>query len=305
MVRPVEIVASGWTIAGNCYAGGPSEVSPFDFRDRVETAHRVGYCGIGFIHADVVAVSERLGFRTMKQILDDNDMKYVEVEIIGDWFTDGEKRRRSDMVRKDLLRAAEALGACHIKIGGDIENEGRNVYPMDRMIRELKVLATEAANAGTKLALELMPFTNLGTIEQGVELIQGTGAKNAGLMLDIWHLARGNIDFADIRTVPRESIFWVEIDDALPEVEGTLYNDTIHNRLYPGEGSLDIQKFLRTVQATGYDNPFGVEILSREHRSRPLAEAAELAYASAMRQFEMLGRPASRASETGIGGGSR
>src|ERR1700736_1716812 len=139
MQRSVELVASGWTIAGNCYAGGPTEVSPFDFRDRVETAHRVGYCGIGFIHADVMAVSERLGYKTMKRILEDNDMKYVEVEIIGDWFTDGEKRRRSDVVRRTLLKAAEALGTCHIKIGGDIDNEGRNVYPMDRMIRELRV----------------------------------------------------------------------------------------------------------------------------------------------------------------------
>jgi sugar phosphate isomerase/epimerase len=294
MKRSVELVASGWTIAGNCYAGGPTEVSPFDFRDRVETAHRVGYCGIGFIHADVMAVSERLGYKTMKRILDDNDMKYVEVEIIGDWFTDGEKRRRSDVVRRNLLKAAEALGTCHIKIGGDIDNEGRNVYPMDRMISELRVLAAEAADAGTKLALELMPFTNLRTIDQGVELIKGAGATNAGLMLDIWHMARGNIDFESIRTTPREIIFWVELDDARPKVEGTLYNDTIHNRELQGNGALDIQRFLKAVQATGYDNPYGVEILSWEHRLLPLPEAAQRAYDAAMRQFEPSAQSDSR-----------
>ena len=289
MVRPVELTASHWSVAGNSYASGPSEVSPFDFRERVETAHDVGFRGVGFVHADLMSVSERIGFKTMKKILDDNDMKYVEVEIIGDWFTEGEKRKRSDIVRRDLLRAAEELGATHIKIGADIDNEGHNVWPMDRMVAELKVLARQAADAGTRLALELMPFSNLKTIDQGVELMQRSGAANAGIMLDIWHLARGNIDFEQIRTMPKELIFWVELDDARPEVEGTLYNDTIHNRELPGEGSLDIQKFLKAVRAADYPGPYGVEILSREHRLLPLRKAAQRVYDTTMAQFAKLG----------------
>jgi sugar phosphate isomerase/epimerase len=288
MGRPIELVASYWSIAGNTYASAPSEVSPFDFRDRVEMARKTGYRGIGLVHADIMAVADRIGFKTMKKILDDNDMKYVEVEIIGDWFTDGEKRKRSDVVRKDLLNAAEQLGAWHIKIGGDIDNEGHNVWPMDKMIEDLKVLADQAADVGTRLAHEIMPFSNLKTIDLSVELMRGAGKKNAGIMLDIWHLARGNIDFEQIRTMPKELIFWVEIDDALPKVEGTLYNDTIHNRKLPGEGSLDIQKFLSAVRDAGYEGPYGVEIISREHRVRPLAEQAERVFKTSMKQFEKL-----------------
>jgi sugar phosphate isomerase/epimerase len=289
MGRPVELHAAYWSISGDCYASGPSEISPFDFRDRVEVARKVGYRGVGLVHADIMAVSDRIGFKTMKQILDDNDMKYVEVEIIGDWFTDGEKRKRSDVIRKDLLNAAEQLGACHIKIGGDIDNEGANVWPVDKMIKELKVLADQAAGVGTRLAHEIMPFSNLKTIEQSLELIEGSGAKNVGIMLDIWHLARGNIDFDRIRSMPKELIFWVELDDARAKVEGTLYNDTVHNRELPGEGALDIQKFLRAVRDVGYEGPYGVEILSREHRKLPLEEAAKRVFDSSMREFEKLG----------------
>lgn len=296
MANPVELVASYWSISGDCYASGPSEVSPFDFRERVETARQVGYRGIGFVHADLMSVSGRIGFKTMKQILHDNGMKYVEVEILGDWFTDGEKRRRSDVVRKDLLRAAEDLNAWHIKICGDMDNEDRNIWPMDKMIGELKELAREAADAGTKLALELMPFTNLKTIDQGVELMRGAGAGNAGIMLDIWHMARGDIDFEQIRTMPKELIFWAEIDDARREVGGSLYNDTIHNRELPGEGSFDIQKFLRAIRASGYAGPYGVEILSRKHRRLPLREAAQRAYDSAIAQFKELEQSAKEPS---------
>ena len=289
MERPVELVASYWSMAGDCYSSGPTEVSPFSFRDRVEMARKVGYRGIGFVHGDLKAVSGDIGFETMKQILDDNDMKYVEVEIIADWFTDGDKRKRSDEIRADLLRAAEKLGAWHIKIGGDIDKEGNVEWPMDKMIGDFRILCDQAAEAGTRIALELMPFSNIKTPEQGVAILQGSGAKNAGIMLDIWHMGRGKIDNDRIRRMPKEAVTWVELDDARPEVEGTLYNDTIHNRELPGEGSLDVQGFLKAVRDLGYEGPYGVEILSRAHRRRSLEEQARAVYDTTMKQLALLG----------------
>jgi len=289
MERPVELVASYWSMAGDCYSSGPTEISPFSFRDRVEMARKVGYRGIGFVHADLTAVSVEIGFPTMKQILDDNDMKYVEVEIVADWFTDGDKRKRSDAIRADLLRAAEKLGAWHVKVCGDIDREGSVEWPMDKMIEDFRVLCDEAADAGTRIALELMPFSNIKTPEQGLEILRGAGARNAGIMLDIWHMGRGNIDNDRIRRMPKEAVTWVELDDARPEVEGTLYNDTIHNRELPGEGSLDVQGFLKAVRDVGYEGPYGVEILSRAHRRRSLEEQARSVYDTTMKQFEILG----------------
>jgi sugar phosphate isomerase/epimerase len=287
MARP-ELHAAYWSISGDVYASGPTEISPFPFRDRVEMAHKVGYKGMGFVHQDLMAVNDQLGWKTMKKILDDNDMKYVEVEIIGDWFTDGEKRKRSDVIRRDLLESAEGLGAWHIKIGGDIENDGAYPWPMDKMIKELAVLADQANDVGTRLALEIMPFSNLKTIDQAVELMQGAGKKNAGIMLDIWHLDRGHIDFEQIRKMPKELIFWVEIDDARKKVEGSLYNDTVHNRELPGEGELDLQKFLRAVRDSGYTGPYGVEVISRKHRKLPLEQECRLVFDASMKQFDKL-----------------
>ncbi|MCB1487489.1 MAG: sugar phosphate isomerase/epimerase [Bauldia sp.] len=289
MKRPVELIASYWSIAGDCYASGPTEISPFDFRDRVETARKVGFRGMGFVHADLVSVSDRIGYAEMKAILDDNDMKYVEVEIISDWFCDGEKRKASDVVRADLLRAAEGLGAWHIKVGGDYDDNGNVDWPMDRMIADFRQLCEDAANAGTRIALELMPFSNLRTPEQGTELVQGAGAKNGGIMLDIWHMARGNIDNDRIRRMPKEVVTWVELDDARPEIELPLYIDTIHNRELPGEGSLDIVGFLQAVDDLGYEGPFGVEILSRVHRKLPLLEQVQRVYDTTMAQFTARG----------------
>jgi hypothetical protein len=50
---------------------------------------------------------------------------------------------------------------------------------------------------------------------------------------------RGGIDFAKIRSLPATMINSVELDDAAAEPKGSLWEDTLFHRLYPGEGSFD------------------------------------------------------------------
>jgi len=278
----VELIASCWTIAGDVYYGAPRETSPHDFRSRVETASAVGYRGIGLFHADLVADSARLGYPAMRKILSDNGMKYVELEIVGDWFADGARRASSDKVRLNLLRAAEQLGAGCVKAFGDTTGGD---WPIEVMVDEFRTLCKEAAGAGARVALEYMPFTNIKTPERALEIVDGAGAGNGGLTVDVWHTARGAIGFELIARIPRERVLIVEIDDALAEPIGSLAEDTNNQRKLCGQGVFDIPGFLSAVGATGYVGPIGVEILSEEQRRRPLAEAASAAFETAMTQF--------------------
>src|SRR5487761_1260768 len=97
-----RILASYWTIAGDCYPGVP-EVSPFGFEARVAAAAAAGYCGIGLVHADIQHLRDTLGFGRMRAILAAHGMRDIEVEIFSDWFAPGERRARSDRIRTDLL----------------------------------------------------------------------------------------------------------------------------------------------------------------------------------------------------------
>jgi len=104
LIRTIELIASYWTIAGDVYPMAPNEISPFPFEKRVEVAARAGYRGLGLLHADLMAVSNRLGLSEMRRILDANGMHHVELELLSDWYAQGRARAASDMVRKDLLR---------------------------------------------------------------------------------------------------------------------------------------------------------------------------------------------------------
>ncbi|WP_233451715.1 hypothetical protein [Burkholderia vietnamiensis] len=62
--------------------------------------------------------------------------------------------------------------------------------------------------------------------------------------------------------------------------------DTCHKRRLPGEGVLDVKGFIKAVQATVFDGPWGVEILSEVESKLPLEEMAARAYNATIRQFE-------------------
>jgi sugar phosphate isomerase/epimerase len=80
----MELLASYWTIAGGAMPHTDHEYSPFDFKDRVEAAARAGFKGMGIWHADLDHILERRSLKEMKQILDDNGMKYLELEFLRD-----------------------------------------------------------------------------------------------------------------------------------------------------------------------------------------------------------------------------
>jgi sugar phosphate isomerase/epimerase len=290
LIRTIELIASYWTIAGDVYPIAPNEISPFPFEKRVEVTARAGYRGLGLLHADLMAVSNRLGHSEMRRILDANGIHHVELEFLSDWYAQGRARAESDMVRKDLLEAAEALSARCIKIAPSIDEPSLDNVALDmpRMIESFAALSREAAKYGTSIALEIMPFSNIRTLSAALELVSTDPQPNGGLYLDIWHMARGGIDYSEVAKIPQQFIKAVELDDADRDVVGTQWDDTRFHRRLCGEGALDIPAFLKATREAGYRGPYAVEIISQEHRRLSLEEEAKRSFETTVAQFRNL-----------------
>ncbi|MBV7549846.1 sugar phosphate isomerase/epimerase [Pseudomonas sp. PDM26] len=279
----VELLAAYFTLSGDVYPFGPTEISPFAFRDRVEAAAEAGYKGVGLIHVDLMSTVDRIGFREMRHILEANGIKHVEFEFLTDWYKDGELRRASNKMRAELFNAAQELGARAVKTAPGLNEEHADI-PL--MVEHFAQLSEEAKSYGTNIVLEIMPFSNVRTIDTALALVQGANHDNGKLLLDIWHLARGGVDFADIARIPGKFIGSIELDDADKYAVEPLWQDTIHRRRLPGEGVLDIPGFIKAVQATGYTGPWGVEVLSEVVRKLPLQEMAQRTYETTISQFK-------------------
>ena len=227
----------------------------------------------------------------MKRILAANGIKYVELEFLVDWHRDGERRKKSDELRARLLAIAETFGARNIKVGPGLGQDVHHPRPEElvpdipRMQEAFAGFCRDAAKHGTAIVLEIMPFGNVRTIEAGRAIVEGANQPNGGLLIDIWHMARGGIDYDEITAIPQRFIGSIELDDADEKVVGSLWEDTIHHRRLPGEGSLHPQSFIRNVQKAGYRGPWGVEILSASFRKLPLAEMAQKSFEATMKQF--------------------
>jgi sugar phosphate isomerase/epimerase len=115
----IELVAAYWTIAGDVYPCGPVEISPFPLRDRCEAASRAGWSGIGLILDDLEHSIGKYGLSGVKNILDDTGMKYFELEILMDWYLDGEARAKSDSFRRRVIELGGELGMRNLKIGAN------------------------------------------------------------------------------------------------------------------------------------------------------------------------------------------
>ena len=282
MNAEIELIAGYWTLAGDTYPFAKSEVSPFPLRHRIEAAASAGYKGIGLLHVDLMAAVREYNLHEIKSLLKHNGMRHVELEFLVDWFADGVRRQASDAIGRDLFEAAEILGARHIKVAPEIDG---TVYPLSQVVDEFGLLCREAAERGTAIALEMMPFSQINNFVRALGLVESAGGSNGGLLLDLWHVARGGMDYNEVSTVPTKRIVSVELDDADAQPHGSLWEDTLHHRRLCGEGSLRPCEFIAVLRRAGYRGVYSVEIISREHRKRGLEEAALRAFETTMNQF--------------------
>lgn len=282
-----ELLAAYWTIAGDVYPGAPTEVSPFSLEQRANAASKAGYTGMGLVHEDLMANKAKLGWAGVRSVLADSGIQHLEVEFLNEWYLDKSdpRRKASDKVRLDLLEAAAELKARNLKCCGLLFDEGPPDVPL--MSDEFAKLCQDARPTGAQVIIEMMPFTNIRTIDDSVAIIGGAKQPNGGLLLDIWHVVRGKLDYSEIAKVPAEMLMGMELDDANRDVVGTLFEDTRFQRRLCGEGAWDVPGFIDAMHRAGFDAPYyGVEIISEKFRKQPLDVMAKSSFDTTMKTIQ-------------------
>jgi sugar phosphate isomerase/epimerase len=273
----IELMNLFWTTAG--VFPGDGEISPHDFKDRVEAAARAGFKGVGIWHTDLEHITLHRQLKEMKMILDDNGMKYVELEFLTDWFLDGGRKAESDSRKRRLLEASEALQAKHVKIG-DFYN---SPCPVPRVIEAFAALCREAENYGATIGFELMGCAMIDNLIDAITMVETAGAKNGGLILDIIQVVNLGIPYSEISRIPLKYLINLELNDGT--LPGSPHHDPSRARRFCGEGEYDIQGLIRCVQNMGYAGPWAVEVMSKELTNLSLEELNTRAFKTTMAEF--------------------
>lgn len=131
---------------------------------------------------------------------------------------------------------------------------------------------------GAKMAVEFSPLGPVGSIADGLEVVEIAGPERSGLMIDSWHFCSGGGEWEDLARVPLERIAYVQFADGLPPVSDNRMNETMDRRALPGDGVFDLGRFAATLLERGWAGTVSLEVLSRELRSRPIQEFARRAH---------------------------
>lgn len=128
-------------------------------------------------------------------------------------------------------------------------------------VQALQKLSDRGEKAGMKIALEPVGTMAVGDIDTAYRIVQCVGRQNVGLAVDDFNLFLWDLgaDYEKISEIPSDKIFIVHINDA--ENIPFARIDQMH-RCMPGDGRIDVEKYMTCVRASGYDGIVSVEVLN-------------------------------------------
>lgn len=182
---------------------------------------------------------------------------------------------------EEVFEMAAVLRSSQINV---VEGLGKK-HERSALVDSLGGFADRARSRGLKVGLEPMPISSIATLAQGWDLVSAIDLNNLGLTFDTWHFWRADPDHTVLSSIPPEKIFDVQLADAKTELKGTLIEDLLGHRLFPGQGDFDLETTILVLQKMGAFNSVGHELFSNAMDALPASEVAALSAAKLNQYF--------------------
>ncbi len=138
----------------------------------------------------------------------------------------------------------------------------------DRAIERFTRLCEIAKPFGLTVDLEFVSSTDWATLDGALDIVTSSGCDNVGILIDTLHFHRGRIPLDDLLRIPPAWSHFVHVSDDRADVPATIdeaRRTMREERLYPGEGAIDIASILARLPA---DVVCAIELPNRERLSR-------------------------------------
>lgn len=169
----------------------------------------------------------------------------------------------------DGVRIAEYMPSLEIAAELGARYVLTNIWTSDHVlvVESLTQLCERARTFGLGVIIEFVTWSSVTTLNEAAALVRETAADNAGVIVDCLHFNRSRCSLGDL-DVNRDLVRFVHLCDAPAEIPASneaLLHAGRAERLFPGEGGIDIAAMVRRLQPM----VFGIEAPN-------LARAAEL-----------------------------
>ncbi|WP_063064127.1 sugar phosphate isomerase/epimerase family protein [Nocardia violaceofusca] len=262
-----------------------------DLRTRCAAAAAAGFTGIGLsVEHYRAALKDHSNPADISAVIAEHGLEVNEVELAAHWADPA--AFSADELESDriVVRMAAVLGASRI------HTTISQHFPLETLARGLRELCHRAADAGACVALEYMPYAAIDSATCAWQVIEASGADNAGLLIDAWHWERAHTaDEPDsaLRAIPAERMAAIQLCDTLPEPLSDLRREALHCRRLPGHGAAALIPMLRRLARHGVRAPIAVEVVSDDLDAQDPYVTARQAYTTSRRVLRDSGWPVS------------
>lgn len=152
-----------------------------------------------------------------------------------------------------FLEAGAELGARHVI--AQLPDPSR-----ERKIGRFAALCDLARPLAMTVDLEFPSWTETPSLAEAVEVVRAVNRPNAGILVDLLHFARSRSSVEELAKLPRSWFRFVHVCDAAAEIPASresLIRTARAERLFPGEGGIDVRGILAALPA---DIPYALEI---------------------------------------------
>lgn len=222
--------------------------------DMVSCAAEAGFSHVGIRLLPATATEPQYDIvgdtpllREVERRLADTGVKVLDVEI----FRLKPETRVLDY--EAAIATAARLGASELLVAGNDPEEAR-------LIERFAAFCELAQRYGLGAGLEFMPWTDAKNLQQAARIVEGAGRDNGSVLIDAFHLSRSRSCIEDISSIPSSRFRYMQLCDVpavLPPTMDAILAEARSERLFPGEGGLDLLGLLRAVPR---HLPLGLEV---------------------------------------------
>lgn len=251
-----------------------ASVKAFSFEQRIAAARAGGFSATSLFPYDLAAAAARgQDPRGVREQFERHGIRVAVLDPLTTWLPGsrvppdlpGDDPAFGGIEPDQMFELAVALGAGIVTVLALFDDR---VEPVEGA-RCFAALCDRAAERGLRLALEFIPGTGIADLATASEIVRRANRDNGGLMLDSWHFFRAGADFAGLGAVALESLYAIQLGDAPAIPAADLAHESLHERLIPGEGDLDLGAFLRAILARGTPALIGPEVFSDRTQEIP------------------------------------
>jgi 2-keto-myo-inositol isomerase len=246
-------------------------VLPSDTLQFIADSHNAGFSSVELDIGKVEEAVKKHGLPKLKEAVQSSQMKIVSLNAIENYPILTEEDMTKSLARCERILELSRDLECEIVVVNPNEFEiGQSARMRKAFDLFIKRTAEIAAGFSVRLGYEFVSYDNrtVNTLKESIEGLSRWGS-DIGLVLDIFHLFRTGEGIMQIPDRLMNRLWIFHVNDA-PKMPVPNLRDS--DRVFPGEGVVNIKGALEVLKTRGFTGPVSLELFNATYWKKPAAE---------------------------------